>query len=268
MNGRELIAALCGQENIVVIRRPFVAWLGHVSDALLLDQAMYWQDRAGDGEWWHQSDEDMSERICIPVRSLKRSRVRLAEAGLIKTIRKGIPPRIHYQVDLQAAVDGLTASLAKQGQPAPTVMPTGPDSRANRPPLLGQMAQSSIEGGVKVTEGKSKAVKPPTPTASRGSSPRRQSPWSDFVQRVLDDYSVAATKGNCSAAGVAVANAQKNGLTPDDAAREWSAWMDQVRSEGRQKYLPIYKAGNAWASEWLLGERRDSEAIVIEGGIL
>ncbi len=174
MNGRELVAALCGQENVIVIRRPFVSWLGHVSDALLLDQAMYWQDRAGDGEWWHQSDDDMSERICVPVRSLKRSRVRLIEAGLIETVRKGIPPRIHYRVDLQAVVDGLSVSVAKHGQLASTVLPTGLDCRANRPRLLGQLAPSSIdEGGVEgvrkvKTTPTSKAKTPQPPTHPAG----------------------------------------------------------------------------------------------------
>lgn len=185
MNGRELIAALCGQENVIVIRRPFVAWLGHVSDALLLDQAMYWQDRAGDGEWWHQSDEDMSDRICVPVRSLKRSRVRLIEAGLIETVRKGIPPRIHYRVDLQAVVDGLSVSVAKHGQLAPTVLPTGLDSRANRPRLLGQLAPSSIdEGGV---EGVRKVKTTPTSKALTPQPPTRQAgnPGDQVAERTV-----------------------------------------------------------------------------------
>lgn len=173
MNGRELISALCGQENVIVIRRPFVEWLGHVSDALLLDQAMYRQDRAGDGEWWHQSDEDMSERICVPIRSLKRCRARLADAGLIETVRKGIPPRIHYRVDLQAVVDGLTAALSKRGQVAPTALPAGPDAKATWPPRSGQMAQPSIdEGGVEGgVEGERTVKTTPTSTTTPPNPP-------------------------------------------------------------------------------------------------
>lgn len=116
MNGRELVAALCGQDNVIVIRRPFVAWLGHVADALLIDQALYWQDGAGDEQWWHRSDDEVCERLCMTLHSLYQARGRLIALGLMETTRKGIPARIHYRVNVQAVVDGLSEQVIPKGK--------------------------------------------------------------------------------------------------------------------------------------------------------
>lgn len=115
MNGRSLVAALCGQDNIIVVRRPFLEWLGHMSDAILIDQALYHQDIAGDDEWWSRSDDRMAGALGMSIASLGRSRARLIALGLMETARRGIPARIHYRINLQAVHDGLTAHLAARG---------------------------------------------------------------------------------------------------------------------------------------------------------
>lgn len=141
-------------------------------------------------------------------------------------------------------------------------------------PGVGQVVPQGGAGGAHRTslnepasiELTSKALKP---LGAKAPGVRKPSPWSSLVDQILSDYGVAASKSNCSLAGKVVANAQANGLQPEDAAREWAAWMAGVLAEGRLRFVPLHKAANAWSSEWLLGERRrDSEAIVIEGGIL
>lgn len=261
MNGREL-AAMAGQENVVVIRRPFFEWLGHVSDALLLDQVLYWQSAAGAGQWWHQSDPTLAHRLCLGIKSIAPARERLVAAGYIKTERRGQPFRMFYLADLDLIGKAFAEHLASH--------PNWDDRKriASRPKQDDQsstLGSPSIEGDVKVFDGQSKALKT---LGAKAPGTRKPSPWSSLVDQILADYGVAASKGNCSLAGKVVANAQANGLEPEDAAREWAAWMEGVRSEGRLRFVPLHKAANAWASEWLLGERRGSEAIVIEGGIL
>jgi len=162
VNGRELIAALCGQENVIVIRRPFVAWLGHVSDALLLDQVMYWQDRAGDGVWWHQSDEDVCERLCLTLHALYQARNRLAARGLIETSRKGIPARIHYLVHTQAVVDGLSEHVGPNGRTG-AANPEDKGRESKEPSI----DEGGVEGERQLKATPTSTSTPPKPPASR-----------------------------------------------------------------------------------------------------
>ena len=114
MTGAEL-AALSGQRNVLVIRRPFVEWLGHVSDALLLDQLFYWQGQAGEGSAWAMTADEMSDHLCLGVKSLSASRKRLVAAGLLTAERRGIPARMHYTFDSAKAAEMFSEHVASNG---------------------------------------------------------------------------------------------------------------------------------------------------------
>ncbi len=187
MNGRELVAALCCQENVIVIRRPFVAWLGHVADALLIDQALYWQDRAGDGEWWHQSDEDVCERLCLTLHALYQARGRLIARGLMETERHGIPARIHYRVNVQAVVDGLTEQVVPDSRTS-TANPEDKDCESKEPSI----DEGGVEGVRKVTTTPTSKAKTPQPPTVQAGQPGDQVAPRTVPTRAQGDTSQAA----------------------------------------------------------------------------
>ena len=154
MNGRDL-AALAGQENVVIIRRPFVDWLGHVPDALLIDQVLYWQSEAGDGQWWHKPDALMADRLCLSVRAIAQARDRLVARGLVQTERRGLPCRTFYLANLDAIAEGFSEHVA-QGCVT---------SSAFSQNWTRENAEPSIEDGVKVLKTK------PLPKGAKGKKP-------------------------------------------------------------------------------------------------
>lgn len=89
------------------------------------------------------------------------------------------------------------------------------------------------------------SVNPP-PKPSRGSTPRRPSPWSAFHDLILADYGAAPTAGNHGLAGSVIATAQTHGLTPEQAVKGWAAWRAALQEEDRQKFYPLHKAANGW----------------------
>ena len=157
MIGRDL-AALAGQENVVIIRRPFVEWLGNIPDALLIDQILYWQNRAGAGEWWHLSDEEMGERLLLSKKAIAPSRDRLVSLGFIRTERKGLPYRTFYLADLDKIAKAFGEHVSSLGI-------TSHPSADDKPSDTGC---PSIEGGVKgVRKVKTQTPENPrTPTSS------------------------------------------------------------------------------------------------------
>lgn len=114
MTGAEL-AALSGQRNVLVIRRPFAEWLGHVSDALLLDQMMYWQDQEGAGKAWTMTEDEMADHLCMGVRALAASRKRLESAGFLAVTRLGIPARLHYVFHSDKAAEAFGEHVKANG---------------------------------------------------------------------------------------------------------------------------------------------------------
>lgn len=168
MDGRTL-SALSGQEGILVIRRPLVGWLGHVSDALLLDQGLYWQAAAGAGNWWAETDERAAAHLCLTLHALAQARGRLIERGLLETARLGVPARMHYRLDADAVAAAFEAHLT--GGMSTT---SSADSQ-NKP---GESAEHSInEGTVKVLKdnapnGAADAAAGKAPKAKRERKPK------------------------------------------------------------------------------------------------
>lgn len=131
MTGREL-AALCGQDSIVAIRRPFYHWLGSVSDALLIDHMLYMQHRAGD-QPWSETDSDMAEALCLTTHAVEKSRARLVGLGLVTMKRRGMPARMTYLVNTDAAFAQFGAWVARVSVAAPGVPSQAPEPEAEPP---------------------------------------------------------------------------------------------------------------------------------------
>lgn len=143
VTGREL-AALSGQESIVVIRRPFVHWLGNIGRALLFDQILF-EGNARGGEWFAVSDTEWQNRLLLSRREIRDARDHLVGLGVLETKSEGMPRRMWYKLDADKAALLFTAFVSEAG--ASTLeWPNGRTRLVKRAVKSDQMATHSIQG--------------------------------------------------------------------------------------------------------------------------
>ena len=290
MNGRAF-AALAGQESVIVIRRPFVAWLGHVSDALLMDQLIYWQDAAGAGHWFPMADAQLAAHLCLTEYEISQARARLAASGMLEAARMGIPARMHYRLDVGAAFRAFAAFLdAAAPEQVPGISAT---SSPESPHWRGETAEHTTYKVDKGINGENKNQNPNgadnTPPATdagdagprRRGRPRKVRPeaadggaapaapaalrgnWPEFRARVLADYGAIASKGNHALiSNIARTAAEAHGLAEPQALAAWAEFWAELIRANQTKYVTLAGAANRFG-QWLkstIAERRRTNA--------
>lgn len=278
MNGRAF-AALAGQESIIVIRRPFVAWLGHVSDALLMDQLIYWQDAAGAGEWFPMGDASLAAHLCLSEYEISQARARLVASGMVEAARLGIPARMHYRLDVGsafaafAAFVGVVDNALHVPENAATSSPNSPDWRGDSEEhtiykvnkgINGENENQKINGtahNAAADAGQSAATRrrgrPRKVQAAATDSPpelgkvgKLRGNWPDFRARVLADYGAIGTKANHAlVSNIARTAAEAHGLAEPQALAAWSEFWSGL-SDAELKYIPLPSAANRFG-QWL-----------------
>lgn len=146
MTGREL-AALSGQENILVIRRPLVQWLGGIAAALLLDHLLYLASLPGNNGLFAVTDEELRAHLILGEKPLRHAREHLADLHLIEVVRRGAPARLYYGVNADRAAQLFSEHLAGEAE---LVTPNDVTGDVNRRRQSRQTTELSIS---KVVEG-------------------------------------------------------------------------------------------------------------------
>ena len=84
----------------IAYHRIFARLTGSVHAALMLSQAVYWQNRATseDGWWWKTTDE-WEEETGLSRREQDTARRILRSHSFWREERRGIPPKVHYRLD-------------------------------------------------------------------------------------------------------------------------------------------------------------------------
>lgn len=255
-----VLAALSGQDRVVIIRRPLVDWLGCDVQARLLDQCLYEADKAG-GEWFAVTDAEWCDRLLVAQHKLAPARVALVARGLLETDRRGIPARLFYQMDAENVFASfadwlgsreLVLALAITGDaPAQnrrcaraehTISKMVEDSestsgaQAAPPPAPTLDANTSKESNGQPTD--TDRTPPPVPLTPPTPKPRAsKAPKADPAPRERDPFFDAF----CRAFGLPADGGKKAGLAgafSADCKRE-GATLDQFRS--------FYRAN---AGEW------------------
>lgn len=238
MNGRTL-AALAGQERTLIIRRPFVDWLGDIPTALLLDQMLYWQDREGIGAEWSMTDEAMADHLCISEYALAKARAVLVDGGMLQVARKGMPRRMVYVLDMDAVEVGFAAHVNRDRA----------TSDANPDHMCREIAPPSIyKGSRKVKDIAPHVTAQPSPSASVPAAKSTKAPTVRAPRPMFDAFMAAFPKAPASLAGRFDAACSQAGLTLD----RWHAFMAdrKVRESYTDGFLTRNNAGDrfhAWA---------------------
>lgn len=84
----------------VAFHRCFVSLTGSVNAALMLSQAMYWQKRNKDGDWWFQTREKWADETGMTRDEQETARKKLRECPFWKEELRGVPAKMYYKVDV------------------------------------------------------------------------------------------------------------------------------------------------------------------------
>lgn len=97
----------------IVLRRPLFEIAGGINEALVLGQALFWQESSGPDEWWFKTREAWEEETCLSAYQQRAALEHLQAQGFIEVdLRRGLPPRNYYRVRIEAVAEAL-AHLAK-----------------------------------------------------------------------------------------------------------------------------------------------------------
>lgn len=105
----QLVQQLVGQQNIITIPRAIIELVGDHVAAAVLCQLLYWHGRMGGREFF-KSDAELGYEVCASPFQLRRARMRLVAFG-VTTTRRGIPARLHYQLDTELLSSQLLRNL-------------------------------------------------------------------------------------------------------------------------------------------------------------
>src|SRR5690554_2268592 len=89
------------------IRTKDGAQLGATA-ALMLSQAVYWQQRTSDPEgWWYKSRNDWQRETALTRREQETARRLLRQTDFWEEERRGIPARLYFRVNFEALARAL-----------------------------------------------------------------------------------------------------------------------------------------------------------------
>lgn len=94
----------------IAFQRSFVTVTGSVTAALMLSQAVYWQNRStSEDGWWWKTQEDWEAETGLSRREQETARATLRalrhnDAALWHEERRGLPAKLYFSVDFDVLV--------------------------------------------------------------------------------------------------------------------------------------------------------------------
>ena len=97
LSHQQLIGLL---DRPIAFHRCFVAPTGSIAAALMLSQALYWQQRTKDPEgWWFKTRDEWEEETGLGRREQETARRNLRKIGVLRENLRGVPAQLWYMVD-------------------------------------------------------------------------------------------------------------------------------------------------------------------------
>ena len=104
----------------IAFHRCFVTLTGSVTAALMLSQALYWQQRAkSDDGWWFKTRDDWTEETGMARREQEGARKTLRNLDLLQEDLRGVPATLWYKIDETKLLEAI-ASLSNPTVTGPT----------------------------------------------------------------------------------------------------------------------------------------------------
>jgi len=91
---------------------------GGINEALFFQQIAYWSDKGDDPEWIYKSQVELEHETCLSAYQQKQARDHLKRLGVLQDERRGVPARLYYHIDWDAAFRFLeTTNLDSEADP-------------------------------------------------------------------------------------------------------------------------------------------------------
>ena len=167
MSGIELF------DRPIAFQRAFVDLGVGITGALMLSQCIYWHGRTSNKDgWFYKSQSDWEAETGMTRREQETARKRLEKAGFLEEIRKGVPAKLYFRVNVDALETALKALSSRMAESANQECTDGATSMAesaiqectNPPDCEGGNRQSITEISTETTS---------EITAERTSEPNR-----------------------------------------------------------------------------------------------
>ncbi len=96
----------------IAFQRAFVSLGVGITGALMLSQAVYWTCRTEDADGWFYKTMDEWEAETGMTRSEQEgARRKLVKCGVLEEMKKGVPCRLYYRVNMDAIAANLNAEI-------------------------------------------------------------------------------------------------------------------------------------------------------------
>ncbi len=100
----------------IAFHRCFVTLTGSVTAALMLSQALYWQQRTKDPDgWWYKKQGEWTDETGLSRREQENARRKLQKLSLLHEERRGVPAKLWYRVDEIRLLEMLARSSVGAG---------------------------------------------------------------------------------------------------------------------------------------------------------
>jgi len=103
------------QEHPIAYMPIYSRVAGSVTAGILLSQIVYWDGKMQHREFY-KIDKDFCEELSMGSSELKNAKKRLLNIGVIGIVRKGIPAKSHYKLNLGKLSDLITTNVKKNRQ--------------------------------------------------------------------------------------------------------------------------------------------------------
>jgi hypothetical protein len=94
----------------IAFQRAFVSLGAGITGALMLSQAIYWSKRTDNADgWFYKTIEEWQSETGMTRSEQESARKKLVSAGVLEEMKKGVPCRLFYRVNMDAIRTNLIA---------------------------------------------------------------------------------------------------------------------------------------------------------------
>ena len=110
----DLVAQLCGQNNLLTIPRFFIDFMGSLDGALFLSQMLYWTGKGNNPDGWiYKTFNEWEEELTLSKYKINKARQTLEGMGALETTIKKANgnPTVHYRLKRKELEEALVKFL-------------------------------------------------------------------------------------------------------------------------------------------------------------
>lgn len=178
----------------IAFHRSFIDLGVGVTGALFLSQSLYWSRRTKDRDgWFYKTGVEWQEETGLTRREQDGARNRLKKVGVLEEIKRGVPCRVHYRVNIEK-LDLIMSDMAAQkehqfAQNRQTGLHKTANTVCAKPPnKLAQNSQTISETTTEITNKETTTLFPDEPkTEKKQARQNKVSMPSDFKPTAQHD---------------------------------------------------------------------------------